>query len=126
MRQNRKSDSKEKKISLQSEGKSDTVISLNNKKNAQQRLAVVYDKEMLSYCLDQSFFDGICFPMDFWEVDELPRMAEEIIRRGKRAFLAFPQILRDERDNTAVTDHGGSAVLVRYLCSHGRTGAAFI
>ncbi len=104
MRQNRKSDSKEKKISLQSRGKSDTVISLNNKKNAQQRLAVVYDKEMLSYCLDQSFFDGICFPMDFWEVEELPRMAEEIIRRGKRAFLAFPQILRDERDNTAVTD----------------------
>ena len=97
----------ERKISLQSERKSDTVISLNNNKKSivlneksavsnvkKKKMAVVYDRELFSFCLSHPFFDSICLPADFWEEDALPALAEEICRQGKRAFLSLPLILR--------------------------------
>ncbi len=102
----------DRKISLQSGGKSDTVISLNNNKNfdifaandnsgandvavvKKKKMAMVYDKKLFSFCLGHPFFDSICLPVDFWEEDELPVLAEKICQSGKSAFLSMPLILR--------------------------------
>lgn len=93
----------DRKISLQSEEKSDTVISLNNNKKfdflavKKKKMAVVYDKKLFSFCLSHPFFDSICLPMDFWEKDELLVLADEICKKGKRAFLSLPLVLRIDK-----------------------------
>lgn len=95
-----KATQREKKISLQSEEKSDTVISLNNKKKPadtdkrQSKIAVAYDERILQYCLGQPFFDGICLPLDFWSPEQILAMAQKINQQGKHVFLSMPQIVR--------------------------------
>lgn len=92
----------DRNIFLQSERKSDTVISLNNNKKSllsgvkKKKMAVVYDKKLFSFCLFHPFFDSICLPADIWEEDELFALAEDICRQGKRAFLSLPLILRGQ------------------------------
>ena len=109
------------KISLQSEVKSDTVISLNNRDSLRnnreehvpdfplvpsgdkKQMAVVYDRKMFFWCLSHPFFDSICLPMNFWKEEELPVLAEQICREGKKAFLSLPQILRADAGPSPVS-----------------------
>ena len=90
-----------KKISLQFDAKSDTVISSNNRKiyedvqSMRKKMAVVYDREALRVCVSLPFFDSICLPAAFRMSDSLTELAEEIRSRGKKVFLSMPDIMRN-------------------------------
>ena len=92
--------SRRENISLQFDSKSDTVISLNNRKiyeNVQgmrKKMAVVYDREALRVCVSLPFFDSICLPAAFWTPDQLKDLAQEIRGYGRKVFLSMPDIMR--------------------------------
>lgn len=68
----------------------------------QRKMAVVYDRQALQYCLEHPFFDSICLPLDFWSPEQMETEAGNICRRGKHVFLSLPQIVR-ERDRDRCT-----------------------
>ena len=62
----------------------------------QEKVAIVYDSDIFSFCLKDDFFSGICLPMDSWKKDDLEDMAQDIRLAGKKAYLSLPAIMRGE------------------------------
>lgn len=85
------------KICLPFSDENDRVISLNN---TGEKMAVVYDEEMLAACLADDFFTKICLPLDFWEKRNLLSVVEEVVTAGKKVYLSLPQIFRQGENSS--------------------------
>ena len=66
------------------------------RKCEQARTAVVYDEKILSLCLEEEFYTGICLPADIWEQKRLLSAVREIHLAGKKAFLSLPSVERQD------------------------------
>ena len=59
-----------------------------------ERIVTLYKKEQfVKYC-DDSFFDGICLPYEFFLSEELLELAKAAKNKSKKVYLSFPQIFR--------------------------------
>ena len=60
----------------------------------EERIASVYNiKQAFLYCED-TFFDGICLPWEFFSEKELENVGEKIKTAGKSLYLALPRVFR--------------------------------
>lgn len=84
-----------KKISKKSSPNMSEAVADAAQNNLQpERIATLYKKEQfMKYC-DDSFFDGICLPYEFFLPEELLELAKTAKKKNKKIYLSFPQIFR--------------------------------
>lgn len=68
------------------------------KKENQEKIATVYNKEQFTNCCEDSFFDGICLPSDFFSYEELLSFGKTAQEAGKKVYLSLPRVFRQEAD----------------------------
>ena len=68
------------------------------KKENQEKIATVYNKEQLTSCCKDTFFDGICLPSDFFSYEELLSFGKTAQEAGKKVYLSLPRVFRQEAD----------------------------
>ncbi|MDO5146853.1 MAG: U32 family peptidase [Eubacteriales bacterium] len=87
----------------------ESVISLNNNMRREnnssflesfEKMAVVYDESLLSFCLADDFFSVICLPAAFWEGKKMQKAAKEAIRLGKKVRLSLPAVIRSAHEES--------------------------
>ena len=64
-----------------------------------ERIALVYDQEILEACLSFDFYTAICLPADTFSLDELRIWNYVIKEKGKKALLSLPVIMRHGKDD---------------------------
>ena len=62
-----------------------------------ERVATIYNKEQLTVCCRDSFFDGFCLPYEFFSEDELEAIAQDIKKKGKKVYLCLPRVFRQKK-----------------------------
>ena len=73
-----------------SEMKCDT----SGKVEKRERIAAVYEEDLLNYCLSKDCFDGILLPMDFFHKGSLIRYKRSIHEAGKKVCFSLPRVFR--------------------------------
>ena len=73
-----------------SEIKSDT----SGKVEKREKIAAVYEEDLLNYCLSKNGFDGILLPMDFFHKGSLIRHKRSIHEARKKVYLSLPRVFR--------------------------------